>query len=102
MYIVIRQNIKYLHWTSAVASGVCSFLTTTLLLFYTPVDTEPLLTAPQPFVQIYTQAQQVRGVGDFELGLHTCRFTYFVFGLFRIFHTRFGRFWLRYIFNGER
>jgi hypothetical protein len=43
-------------WTSAVATGVCGFLTMILFLFCTPADTESILNAPQPFVLVYAQA----------------------------------------------
>lgn len=43
-------------WTSAVATGICGFLTTILFLFCTPADTESVLAAPQPFVLVYAQA----------------------------------------------
>jgi len=43
-------------WTSAVATGVCGFLTMILFLFCTPADTTFILSAPQPFVLVYAQA----------------------------------------------
>ncbi len=44
-------------FTSAVATGICGFITTILFLFCTPdLDTLFALEAPQPFVQIYALA----------------------------------------------
>ena len=43
-------------WTSAVATGVCGFLTMILFLFCVPADTTSILSAPQPFVMVYAQA----------------------------------------------
>jgi len=43
-------------WTSAVATGVCGFLTMILFLFCVPADTTSILSAPQPFVLVYAQA----------------------------------------------